>query len=211
MTSRPNGSRSSRSWNNRGSALTGGELCPTDGRMPQARPVCTIGHSTRSIDRFVELLRVGQVQLVVDIRSIPRSRTNPIYNLDALPEALAAYRIAHTRIAELGGLRAKSKTVPPEVNGFWTNQSFHNYADYALSHDFRSGLDALTALGADRCVAIMCSEAVWWRCHRRIVADYLLQRGVAVAHLMGIDRLELATMTKAARPSAEGLVYPAPE
>ena len=178
--------------------------------MPHEPPVCTIGHSTRSIDEFVELLRAGEVELVVDIRSIPRSRTNPAYNFDALPETLAAYRIAYSRIAELGGLRAKSKTVPPEVNGFWLNRSFHNYADYALSGPFRDGLDALIALAAARRVAMMCSEAVWWRCHRRIVADYLLQRGRAVAHLMGRDRLEPATMTKAARASGEGLVYPAP-
>ena len=178
--------------------------------MSEAPPFYTIGHSTKSIAEFVELLRAGQVDLVVDIRSVPRSRTNPSYNLDALPEALAGYQVAHTRIAELGGLRGRSKTVPPEVNGFWVNQSFHNYADHALSEAFRKGLEALIELGAERRVAMMCSEAVWWRCHRRIVADHLIHRGLAVAHLMGRDRVEPATMTKAATPSGEGLVYPAP-
>jgi uncharacterized protein (DUF488 family) len=191
-------------------ALTAKERHRTGFLMARSHLIFTIGHSTKSIDEFVELLQAGQVRQVVDIRSVPRSRTNPSYNLDALPDALASRQIAHTRIAELGGLRGKSKTVPPEVNGFWKNQSFHNYADYALSPEFRSGLDALISLAADRPVAIMCSEAVWWRCHRRIVADYLLQRGWAVAHLMGRDRVEPAAMTKAARPIADGLVYPAP-
>ena len=99
--------------------------------------VYTVGHSTRTIPEFVELLNKGPVELVVDIRSVPRSRTNPQFNLDALPEALAAWQIGHMQIPELGGLRRKSKIVPPEVNGFWINQSFHNYADYALSGEFR--------------------------------------------------------------------------
>ena len=135
--------------------------------MSDRPPIYTIGHSTKSIAEFVELLRVGAVQLVADIRSIPRSRTNPQYNLDALPAALAAYQIGHAQILELGGLRKKSTTVPPEVNAFWINQSFHNYADHALSAEFRTGLKQLLTLAADRRCAIMCSEAVWWRCHRK--------------------------------------------
>lgn len=186
----------------------------TGRRHPMARavselPVFTIGHSTRPIEAFVDLLRAGRVELVVDIRSIPRSRTNPAYNLDSLPEALASFQIAHTRIAELGGLRPKSKTVPPEVNGFWENQSFHNYADHALSAEFRAGLRKLLNLAAERRVAMMCSESVWWRCHRRIVADYLLLRGIEVVHLMGRDRLDPARPTKVAKASGEQVVYPA--
>lgn len=184
--------------------------------LPNARdpssepmPIYTIGHSTRSIPEFVELLRAGRVELVVDIRSIPRSRTNPQYNLDALPAALAEWQIGHVFIAELGGRRRKSKLVPPEVNGFWTNQSFHNYADYALSDEFHSGLTRLLELARDRRSAIMCSEAVWWRCHRRIVADYLLNAGTAVFHLMGAARVEAASLTSAATPAADNLVYPA--
>jgi uncharacterized protein (DUF488 family) len=130
--------------------------------MSAQQPIYTIGHSTRSIAQFVELLRVGRVELVVDIRSIARSRTNPQYNLDRLSVALADHRIGHTQILELGGLRKKSTTIPPEVNGFWINRSFHNYADYALSGAFRTGLDRLLALAAGRRSAIMCAEAVWW-------------------------------------------------
>jgi uncharacterized protein (DUF488 family) len=170
-------------------------------------PVYTIGHSTRTIPEFVELLKMGGVELVVDIRSVPRSRTNPEFNLDALPDTLALCHIRHAHIAELGGLRKKCKTVSPEVNAFWTNQSFHNYADYALSDEFRRGMSRLLELSQDRRCAIMCSEAVWWRCHRRIIADYLLERGRRVFHLMGSGRVEPATLTEAAVVDGEGLVY----
>jgi uncharacterized protein (DUF488 family) len=171
-------------------------------------PIFTIGHSTRSIADFVELLRVGDVRSVVDIRSIARSRTNPQYNHETLPSVLAPYQIGYARLLELGGLRKKSKTIPPGVNGFWINQSFHNYADYALSAEFQSGLDLLLDLAARGRCAIMCAEAVWWRCHRRIVADYLLHHGREVFHLMGSSRAEPAMMTEAARAARGGLVYP---
>jgi len=174
-----------------------------------AMPIYTIGHSTRTIPEFVDLLRVGAVELVVDIRSVPRSRTNPQFNLDALPEELACRQVGHLPIPELGGLRKRSTTVPLEVNGFWTNQSFHNYADYALSAEFHIGLSRLLERSQGRRCAIMCSEAVWWRCHRRIVADYLLHGGRSVFHLMGLGRVEPATLTKAAKPEGEMLVYPA--
>ena len=172
-------------------------------------PVYTIGHSTRSIPEFVELLKAGRVELVVDIRSFPRSRTNPQFNLDALPEALAAWQIGHRRIAELGGRRKKSEIVPPAVNGFWINQSFHNNADYALSDEFRGGFSQLTELSRERRCAILCSEAVWWRCHRRFVADYLLHDGRNVFHLMGAARVTVATMNPAARAEGASLIYPA--
>jgi uncharacterized protein (DUF488 family) len=176
--------------------------------MAAPHPIYTIGHSTRSIGDFVELLRVGRVGLVVDIRSIARSRTNPQYNLDMLPAALAEHQIGHAQILALGGLRKKSATIPPEVNGFWVNRSFHNYADYALSGEFRTGLNRLLVLADNCCCAIMCAEAVWWRCHRRIVADYLLHEGREVFHLMAPARAEPARMNEAARAAADGLVYP---
>ena len=177
--------------------------------MSESQPIYTIGHSTRSIVKFVELLRIGCVQLVVDIRSVPRSRTNPQYNQDALPDALSAYQIGHTRIAELGGFGGRSKSERPQPNAFWTNQSFHNYADYALSEEFRLGLARLRELSNERRCAIMCSEAVWWRCHRRIVADYLLHEGRIVCHLMGSTRIEAAKLTSGAKVVGDSLVYPA--
>ncbi|MGJ4939622.1 DUF488 family protein [Bradyrhizobium sp. HKCCYLS1011] len=173
-----------------------------------ACPVFTIGHSRRTIAEFVTLLRAGQVQLVVDIRRFPRSRTNPQYNADALPAELAGYQIDYIRIAELGGLR-KSSDVAPETNGFWTNQSFHHYADYALADDFQRGLACLLNLSATQRTAIMCAEAVWWRCHRRIVADYLINAGRTVYHLMDTNEVHVATLTKGAVRAGDRLIYPA--
>ncbi|TFW56712.1 DUF488 domain-containing protein [Bradyrhizobium sp. MOS001] len=174
----------------------------------ETSPIYTIGHSTRSIVDFVELLKVGAIEMVVDIRKMPRSRANPQFNIDTLPDALSRWQIGYTRIEELGGLRTRSKTVPPQVNGFWINPSFHNYADYALSDEFRRGLSQLEELSLERRCAIMCSEAVWWRCHRRFVADYLLRDGRDVFHLMGTARVEVARMNTAARKDGASLVYP---
>ena len=173
-------------------------------------PFYTVGHSTRTLEEFVELLRSAEVTLVADIRSVPKSRANPQYNNDTLPESLAAFQVAYEHIAELGGLRGKDKITPPELNGFWKNQSFHNYADYARSESFRTGFDRLLASGRARRCAIMCSEAVWWRCHRRIVADHLIARGESVFHLMGRDKIEPARLTEGARIQAPGgVIYPA--
>lgn len=174
----------------------------------KAPPVYTVGHSTHSIEAFVDLLRTGNVTQLVDVRTIPRSRTNPQYNLDTLPEMLGEFQIGHTIIPELGGRRNRQKNGPRGVNGFWTNQSFHNYADYAMSGSFQKGLEQLMALSAASTCAIMCSEAVWWRCHRRIIADYLLARGRTVLHLMSQGRIEPARMTPAAIPTADVLIYP---
>lgn len=173
-------------------------------------PYFTIGHSTRSIPEFVELLRTGRVELVIDIRTIPRSRTNPQYDEEVLAAALAPYQIACLRLAALGGLRKRSLEVPPELNGWWQNRSFHNYADYALSEDFGAELGDLVTLGRDRRLAMMCSEAVWWRCHRRIVADHLLARGETVFHLMGTGRAEPARLSAGASVDNGAVTYPAP-
>lgn len=173
-------------------------------------PFRTIGHSTRSIDEFVGLLRQAGVAQVVDVRTVPRSRTNPQYDRDALPSSLAPFGIGYEHVAALGGLRGRRRDVPRDVNAFWRNESFHNYADYAMGGDFQAGLARLRELGRERCCAIMCAEAVWWRCHRRIIADYLLTAGAEVVHLMGPGQAEPAGRTIAAREVAPGvLAYPA--
>jgi uncharacterized protein (DUF488 family) len=175
-----------------------------------ALPFFTIGHSTRPVSEFVDLLESQQVRLVVDVRTIPRSRANPQYNGDVLAEALAQYQVRYERIAALGGLRGRKHDISPSVNAFWQNQSFHNYADYALSEEFRAGLARLRVLGHERRSAIMCAEAVWWRCHRRIIADYLLAAGETVFHILREDRIEPAHLTGAARPAPDmSLTYPA--
>jgi uncharacterized protein (DUF488 family) len=121
---------------------------------------------------------------------------------------LANWQIGYERIAGLGGLRGRSKKVLPEVNGFWENRSFHNYADYALTKEFEEALAQLTSLARTRPTAIMCAEAVWWRCHRRIIADYLLDRGWNIVHLMGEGRSEIARITPAAQERNGHLIYP---
>jgi uncharacterized protein (DUF488 family) len=126
-----------------------------------------------------------------------------------LAAELEPWQIGYGRIPDLGGLRGRSRDVPPEINGYWENRSFHNYADYALSDAFSVALDQLIAEAAEVPAAIMCAEAVWWRCHRRIVADYLLLRGIPIFHLMGGGRIEPATMTAAAREKEGRLNYPA--
>ena len=134
-------------------------------------PFFTIGHSTRPIEEFIGLLRPNAVGCVVDVRTIPRSRTNPQYNIESLPGSLAREGIEYEHILALGGRKGRSRTVPPELNAYWENQAFHNYADYALGPEFRAGFERLLASGRDERCAIMCAEAVWWRCHRRIVTD----------------------------------------
>jgi uncharacterized protein (DUF488 family) len=170
----------------------------------------TIGHSTRSTGEFMELLNEAEVRLVIDVRTIPRSRTNPQFNSDVLGGTLSQFDIGYEHIATLGGLRGRKRGVGADVNAFWQNRSFHNYADYAMGEEFRSGLNRLRELGHTNCCAIMCAEAVWWRCHRRIIADYLLAAGEAVFHILGRNHIEPAHMTPAAKPGPDGiLVYPA--
>lgn len=170
----------------------------------------TIGHSTRTIAEFVALLQESRVDCVVDVRSMPRSRTNPQFNGDSLPEALAPWQIGYEHIAALGGLRGKARNAGPSPNGYWRVRSFRNYADYALTAPFAVGLTRLEALGTRHRCAIMCAEAVWWRCHRRIIADYLLSQGAQVMHILGPSHVEEARLTPGAAVCREGgIIYPA--
>jgi len=172
-------------------------------------PFFTIGHSTRPIEEIVALLKASDVRLVVDVRTVPRSRTNPQFNRDVLPASLAPHGVAYQHLVELGGLRGPQPDVSPDVNAFWDNASFHNYADYAMGEEFSSGLERLRMLGHAARLSVMCAEAVWWRCHRRIIADYLLAAGEEVFHILGAGHLEQAHLTPAARVEPNGLVtYP---
>ncbi|MBS0611713.1 MAG: DUF488 domain-containing protein [Proteobacteria bacterium] len=148
--------------------------------------------------------------MVVDVRAFPRSRTNPQFNIDTLPESLAAVGVGYRHLRALGGRRHHRADAPPSPNTLWRNQSFRNYADYAATDEFRAGLAELRSLMlAHRC-AIMCSEAVWWRCHRRIIADYLLADGVSVGHIMDLNSIQPARLTPGARRVLdEVLIYPA--
>jgi uncharacterized protein (DUF488 family) len=169
--------------------------------------VFTIGHSTRPLDEFTALLREAGVDLVVDIRTVPRSRANPQYNRETLADQLRLVGIGYRHVAALGGLRGRRKD-GASANTLWRNDGFRNYADYAATPAFRAGLAELRALERDRVPALMCAEAVWWRCHRRIVADYLLAAGDEVVHIMGAGKLEPAQLTPGAEPRPDGtLVY----
>jgi uncharacterized protein (DUF488 family) len=168
----------------------------------------TIGHSTRTVGELVALLREAGADTVVDVRTVPRSRTNPQFNLDALPDALGRIGIGYRHVAKLGGLRGRRKGGEPSPNGYWENASFRNFADYAMSAEFRSGLAELRALAVGHTCVLMCAEAVWWRCHRRIIADYLIAAGDVVVHIMGPRHLDPASLTPGARQQKDGtLIY----
>ena len=171
--------------------------------------IFTIGHSNRSPETVLDMLTEVGVDLLADVRAFPRSRTNPAFNIDTFPAALDEQEIEYRHFEKLGGRRKKQPSVYPAVNRYWRVQSFHNYADYALGDEFKSALGEIENLASDRHVALMCSEAVWWRCHRRIIADYLMARGHHVCHLMAPGRQEPGEMTDGAvRRSADEVIYP---
>lgn len=155
------------------------------------------------------LLVQADVDLLVDVRSIPRSRTNPQFNLEVLPESLSGARIGYRYLPALGGRRHRPRGAAPSPNGYWRNDSFRAYADYAATEPFRAVLEELCGIAERHGCAIMCAEALWWRCHRRIIADYLLARGVPVRHILGANHIDPATPTPGVRELENGaLVYP---
>ncbi|WP_298868233.1 DUF488 family protein [Microbacterium sp.] len=173
------------------------------------RRILTVGHSTHPLDEFLDLLQGAGAELVVDVRRLPGSRRFPWFDQDALSLSLAEHGIRYQRIVELTGRRPIQHDVPDDVDALWHNRSFHNYADYALGQDFARGLDELVRLGGEQQVVVMCSEAVWWRCHRRIIADHLLARGIPVDHLMPEGRITAAELTPGAVVGDGTVVYPA--
>ncbi|MGI8546309.1 MAG: DUF488 domain-containing protein [Gemmatimonadaceae bacterium] len=182
-------------------------------KAPLVSPtIFTIGHSTRTMVEFVALLKQVNIELLVDVRSIPRSRTTPQFNRDVMPESLGLEGIGYQHLPSLGGRRHHPKGAPPSNNTFWRVLAFRNYADYSETDAFRAGLDELLALGREHRCAIMCAEAVWWRCHRRIITDYLLIRGVPVEHIMGLGNVVPATVTPGSLVMLDAtLSYPAPD
>ena len=175
---------------------------------PPDRPtIFTIGHSTRTIEEFLALLDEARVDHLVDVRAFPRSRTTPQFNTDTLPTTLAAHGIGYTHIRALGGRRRRGKDAPPSPNTLWRVTAFRNYADYAETDDFREGLTELLELAQEHRCAIMCAEAVWWRCHRRIITDYLLAGGTPVTHIMSPGVIAPAALTPGARVLGQVLRY----
>jgi uncharacterized protein (DUF488 family) len=164
----------------------------------------TVGHSTRSLEELVALLRAAGVRVLADIRTIPRSRHNPQFNRETLGHALRSQRIRYVHIPALGGLRHARSGSP---NTGFRNASFRGFADYMLTDEFEAGLTELHALAASG-VAVMCAEAVPWRCHRSLVADCLTVRGATVEHIIGAGRPSLHRLTPFARVDGARVTYP---
>jgi len=173
---------------------------------PSYPPILTIGHSNRSIEDFLALLKAHGVQRLVDVRTIPRSRHNPQFNRDALPQTLRRSRIAYTHLAKLGGLRRANAD---SVNTGWNNSSFRGFADYMQTPEFAAVLARLEKLAQTKRCAIMCAEAVPWRCHRSLLADALTVRGHAVEHIMTPTRRNPHKLTPFARVRRKQITYPA--
>ncbi len=167
--------------------------------------ILTIGHSTRALDDFLDILRAHRVTRVVDIRTIPRSRHNPQFNQESLSESLKESAIDYIPMKQLGGLR-DSKADSPNMG--WRNSSFRGFADYMQTQEFAEGVDQLVGLAQDGQVAIMCAEVLPWRCHRWLIADALLVRGVQVEHIMTIKTRSEHTLTKWAHIEGTQITYP---
>jgi uncharacterized protein (DUF488 family) len=167
--------------------------------------VLTIGHSTRTWNVFLELLRAHDVKRVIDVRSIPRSRHNPQFDLKTLSVKLRAARIGYVHLRKLGGLR---RTHRDSQNMGWHNPSFRGFADYMQTAEFESGLQRLIKLAGQKRSALMCAEAVPWRCHRSLIADALTARGIRVEDIMSEKRFQVHSLTSFARVRGQGVTYP---
>ena len=159
--------------------------------------IWTIGHSTRSADTFISLLTANGIKLLADVRSLPGSKRYPQFNKEKLSDSLGKAGIHYEHFPELGGRR---KAKPDSKNRAWRNESFRGYADYMETEDFEKGVKRLLDLAADAgLAAIMCAEAVWWRCHRSLISDYLKVRGIEVMHILDANKIEPHPYTSAAR------------
>ena len=167
--------------------------------------VFTIGHSTRTWKDFLEILRAHRVKRIIDIRSIPRSRHNPQFNRETLSTKLRAARIGYVYLRKLGGLRHARRDSP---NMGWRNASFRGFADYMQTSEFDAGLLRLTKLATQRRSAIMCAEAVPWRCHRSLIADALIVRGIRVDDIMSVKRSQIHSLTPFAQVQDHCITYP---
>jgi uncharacterized protein (DUF488 family) len=176
-----------------------------DKRSEAPPTVLTIGHSTRTIEEFICLLTTHGVTRLVDVRTVPRSRRNPQFNRETLPVSLQAVGIAYTHLAGLGGLR---RAKPDSINTGWKNASFRGYADYMQTPEFGKSLGILVELAEKERVALMCAEAVPWRCHRSLIADALVARGIPTKHIISESRTEVHALRSFAKTTGIYLTYP---
>lgn len=166
---------------------------------------CTIGHSTHPLESFIDLLKINAIDHVLDVRTVPRSRHNPQFGQDVLPDALRAAGIAYTHLPGLGGLR---RTRPDSPNGGWRNASFRGYADYMQTPEFTDNVEQVASLAARERCALMCAEAVPWRCHRSLIADALTVRGIRVEDILNAKGRKLHALTPWARAEGLAITYP---
>jgi uncharacterized protein (DUF488 family) len=167
--------------------------------------VFTIGHSTRTIEQFIQILRTHGVKRVIDVRTIPRSRHNPQFNRESLAESLRAPGIAYTHLKKLGGLRHPTKD---SINLGWRNSGFRGFADYMLTPEFEAALDRAVRLAKTKPCALMCAEAVPWRCHRSLIADALTVRKIPVKHIVSATRAQPHKITPFALIRGTHITYP---
>ncbi len=168
--------------------------------------VYTIGHSTREKEKFLGMLKAHGIRLLIDVRTIPKSRKVPQFNRDRLEEYLRKNKIMYLHMPELGGLRRALKN---SINTGWRNASFRGYADYMQTEEFWKGMDKLLKTAAGEKSAIMCAEALPWRCHRSLIADALLMKGAKVFHILSASSLLEHRMTKFAKVRNGKIIYPA--
>ena len=167
--------------------------------------IFTIGHSTRTLAEAIHLLKAYNVDLVVDVRTVPRSRHNPQFNKESLPDALKMEGIKYIHMPELGGFRRPS---PDSPNIAWKNKSFRGYADYMLTREFADSLLKLIALSREKCVVVMCAEAMPWRCHRSLIADALTVRRVKVEHILNVNSHLKHELSPSAHVEGTKIIYP---
>lgn len=172
-----------------------------------SKKLWTIGHSTRPIDEFIKLLKGYTIQQLVDVRTIPRSRYNPQFNMESLAKSLKKAKVIYVHMPQLGGLRKAKKD---SINAGWKNASFRGYADYMQTPEFWTALENLMADGRDRKTAIMCAEAVPWRCHRSLIADALIVKGWTVRHIMSETKADDHRVTSFAVINRDSITYPTP-
>ena len=181
------------------------ELTITKENTKTALTIYTIGHSTRTIEEFAAILLANGVELLVDVRTIPKSRHNPQFNSDALETSLTASGIGYVHVAGLGGLRHTKKD---SVNQGWENASFRGFADYMQTDEFEESLMTLIELAGKRKTAIMCAEAVPWKCHRSLIGDALFVRGISVLDIMSMTSVKPHTLTPWAEVRGTRVIYP---
>jgi uncharacterized protein (DUF488 family) len=167
--------------------------------------VYTIGHSTHSIEEFTRILEQYAIKVIVDVRTIPRSRHNPQFNQEELKMSLLASKIGYVHIPDLGGLRHTRKDSP---NMGWRNLSFRGFADYMQTKQFNEGLTMMIQLARKERIALMCAEAVPWRCHRSLISDGLMVRGVNVVHIMSLTQRREHVLTSWIKVEGTNITYP---